>query len=65
MRVAAYTVFLDRPGLVRLVTRDTGKAFDVAADAPHVAALAERRYLNTLNCNRSEYLFRIQGEKST
>ena len=63
--VAAYTVFLDRPGLVRVVTRDTGKAFDVAAKAPHIAAIAERRYLNTLNCNRSEYLFRIQGEKNT
>ena len=58
--VASYTVFLDRPGLVRVVTRDTGRPFDGTALTPHLSALAERRYLNTLNCNRSEYLFRVQ-----
>ena len=58
--IASYTVFLDRPGLVRVVTRDTGRAFDGTALTPHLSALAERRYLNTLNCNRSEYLFRMQ-----
>ena len=58
--IAEYTVFIDKPGLVRVVTRDTGRAFDVAASSPRVSALAdEQRYLNTLNCNRSEYIFRI------
>ncbi len=56
--IADYAVFLDRPGVVRIVTRDTGKAFDVTAHTPHLSSLAERRYLNTLNCNRSEYIFK-------
>lgn len=55
--VAEYAVFLDRPGLVRLVTRDAGRTLDVNAETPRLAAVAERRYLNTLGCNRSEYVF--------
>ena len=56
---AAYSVFIDRPGLVRVVMRDTGRAFDVASSATRTSGLAdERRYLNTLGCNRSEYMFR-------
>jgi len=57
--LAEYAVFLDRPGFVRLVTRDMGKAFDVTGATPYLAAIAERRYLNTLNCNRSEFIFKI------
>ena len=56
--IAAYTVFLDRPGSVRVVLRDTGVAFDATAHTPHLSSFAERRYLNTLNCNRSEHLFK-------
>ena len=56
--IASYTVFLDRPGVVRVVTRDTGRAFDAAPLTPHLAPLAERRYLNTLGCNRCEYTFK-------
>ena len=56
--IASYTVFLDRPGVVRVLTRDTGRAFDAALADPGIASMAERRYLNTLNCNRSEYIFR-------
>lgn len=54
--VAEYSVFLNRPGLVRLVTRDTGAVFDVTAETPSLAAVATSRYLNTLNGNRSEHL---------
>jgi len=56
--VAEYAVFLDKPGFVRLVTRDLGKTFDVNSLTPYLAAIAERRYLNTLSCNRSEYVFK-------
>ena len=57
--IAEYTVFINHPGLVRVVTRDNGKAFDVTAASPRISLFAdERRYLNTLNCNRSEYIFR-------
>jgi len=61
--VTEYAVFLDRAGFVRLVTRDTGKAFDVNVKVPHLSALAKSRYLNTLNCNRSEYRFKTEGTK--
>jgi len=57
--IAEYAVFLDRPGFVRLVTRDTGRSFDVNGVTPYLTALAECRYLNTLNCNRSEYVFKL------
>jgi len=57
--IAEYAVFLDKPGFVRLVTRDMGRAFDVNAVTAYLSAYAERRYLNTLNCNRSEYVFKI------
>jgi len=57
--IAEYAVFLDRPGFVRLVTRDMGRAFDVNGLTPYLSAIAERRYLNTLNCNRSEYVFKL------
>jgi len=57
--VAEYAVFLDKPGFVRLVTRDTGRSFDINGVTPYLKALAECRYLNTLNCNRSEYVFKI------
>ena len=53
----SYTVFLDRPRIVRLIARDTARAFDVIAATPHLDGYDERRYLNTLNCNRSEYVF--------
>ena len=59
--IASYTVFLDKPGLVRIVTRDMGKAFDATSLTPYLSAFAERRYLNTLNCNRSEYIFKKRG----
>ena len=57
--IAEYTVFINHPGFVRVVTRDNGKAFDVTAASPRISSLAdEHRYLNTLSCNRSEYIFR-------
>jgi len=60
--IAEYAVFLDREGFVRLVTRDTGKEYDVNGAMPYLPAFAKSRYLNTLNCNRSEYFFKT-GEK--
>ena len=59
--VAEYAVFLGDGGFVRLVTRDTGAAFDVNAALPYLGAFASGRYLNTLNCNRSEYFFKTGG----
>lgn len=59
--IVEYSVFLNRPELVRLITRDTGKAFDVNRALPHLSAIAKGRYLNTLNCNRSEYSFKVEG----
>jgi len=53
-----YAVFLNKKGFVRLVTRDTGTAFDVNGVTAVLSAFAERRYLNTLNSNRSEYFFK-------
>jgi len=57
--IAEYAIFLNKPGFVRLITRDMGRAFDVNTMTTYLAAFAERRYLNTLNCNRSEYVFKI------
>jgi len=57
--VIEYAVFLNRPGFVRLITRDTGRTFDVNGKTPFLKTLAECRYLNTLSCNRSEYVFKI------
>jgi len=57
--ITEYAVFLDKPGFVRLVTRDMGRTFDVNAVTAYLSAFAERRYLNTLNCNRSEYFFKF------
>jgi len=56
--LAEYAIFVDHPGVVRLITRDMSRAFDVNRLTPYIARIAERRYLNTLNCNRSEYIFR-------
>ena len=56
--IAEYAVFLGDGEFVRLVTRDTGVAFDVNAALPYLGAFATGRYLNTLNCNRSEYFFK-------
>ena len=56
--LAEYAVFLGDGGFVRLVMRDTGVAFDVNAALPYLGAFATGRYLNTLNCNRSEYFSR-------
>ena len=58
--IAEYAVFLGGE-FVRLVTRDTGVAFNVNASVPCLGAFATGRYLNTLNCNRSEYLFKTGG----
>jgi len=60
--IAEYAVFLDEPGFVRLVTRDTAKARDVNGAMPYLVAFAKSRYLNTLNCNRSEYYFKTGEE---
>lgn len=47
-----YFVSLEESGGVRLIVRDDGVTMDSAS-----ASVSERRYLNTLNCNRTEYRF--------
>ena len=48
-----YFVSLPRPGVVRLIVRDDG----VAMETPF-REFSENRYLNTLNCNRTEHWFK-------
>ena len=48
-----YFVSLTKPGFVRLIVRDDG----VAMETPF-RAFSENRYLNTLNCNRTEHWFK-------
>lgn len=48
-----YFVSLAEPGLVRLIARDDGVAME-----PPFRELSKNRYLNTLNCNRTEHWFR-------
>ena len=48
-----YFVSLAKPGFVRLIVRDDG----IAMETPF-RAFSESRYLNTLNCNRTEHWFK-------
>ena len=48
-----YFVSLAEPGMVRMIVRDDG----VTMETPF-RALSENRYLNTLNCNRTDHWFR-------
>ena len=55
-----YFVSLAKPDFVRLIVRDDG----IAMETPF-RAFSEIRYLNTLNCNRTEHWFRryeIRGD---
>lgn len=47
-----YLVSLAKSGSVRLIIRDDG----VTVESPSVS-VSDKRYLNTLNCNRTEYRF--------
>ena len=51
-----YFVSLAKPGAVRLVVRDDG----VAMETPF-RHFSDNRYLNTLNCNRTEHWFKVEG----
>ena len=49
-----YFTSLSKPGFVRLIVRDDG----VAQETPF-KEFSENRYLNTLNCNRTEHWFKF------
>ena len=59
--IAEYAVFIGKGESVRLVTRDTGVAFDVTAHLSRQGSRETGRYLNTLNSNRAEFVFQSQS----
>lgn len=54
--VVEYFVSFEKPGFLRLVERDDG-----AAMSTQFRHFSQNRYLNTLDCNRTEHWFKLTG----